>query len=228
MSSAFPILRRLTGSPGTIAITIDDGPNPDTTLALLDVLSCYGATASFFVCGINVAAFPALAARIVAEGHGLFSHGYDHTALDTLAPAAILDQLTRTEALLRPLRPPLPAPLLRFPFGAGVDDPAVRQAVADWHPDTVAVQWSICAEEWTLIDGCRTPAAIQTAVIAATQRLAESEDWDQAIVLLHDWPSVPAGAPSHPKPLAAAFCASLLEQYLLQAARLGLKTVALP
>ena len=219
--SDWPILERLDQS-GTIAITIDDGPNPDTTLALLDVLAHYGATASFFACGVNLEKFPELADKVAAAGHGLFSHGYDHQALDTLAPALIVDQLERTEALLRRHRPSVGAPLVRFPFGAGADLPAVRLPVAEWNPDTVAVQWSLCAEEWTFIDGSRTPIQIQDGTTAAIQRLADTEDWDRAIVVMHDWPSQPA------KPLTAAFCASLLERYLMQVARLGLRPVALP
>ena len=221
---AAPTLYRL-DQPGTIAITIDDGPNPDTTLALLDVLAAYDAKASFFACGINLAKFPHLADRIAAAGHGLFSHGYDHQALDTLTPEAIVDQLERTESLLRHWRPTGAAPLVRFPFGAGVDVPAVRAAVSGWNPGTVAVQWSLCAEEWTLIDHCRTPSQIQREVGAAVGRLAEAEEWDRAVVVMHDWTSQPADGTD--KPLAAAFCASLLESYLIQIGRLGLKTVVL-
>lgn len=217
--TGWPILERL-DQAGTIAITIDDGPNPDTTLALLDVLGHYGATASFFACGINLEKFPELADKVVAAGHGLFSHGYDHRALDTLAPTAIVDQLERTEVLLRRHRPSLGAPLVRFPFGAGAELESVRIPVADWHSDTVAVQWSLCAEEWTFIDDCRTPTQIQQGTTAGIERLGA--DWDRAVVVMHDWPSQPA------KPLTAAFCASLLEQYLLQVTRLGLKPVRLP
>ena len=216
--TGWPILDRL-DRPGTIALTIDDGPNPDTTLALLDVLAAYGATASFFACGINLEKFPELADAIVAAGHGLFSHGYDHLALDTLDPPGIIDQLERTEALLRRHRPSVGAPLVRFPFGAGADLAAVRGPVAEWNPDTIAVQWSLCAEEWTFIDECRTPTRIQQGTSAAIEGLAG--EWDRAVVVMHDWPGQPA------KPLTAAFCASLLEQYLLHVARLGLRPVTL-
>lgn len=223
--TGFPTRHRL-AEAGTIAITIDDGPNPDTTLALLDVLAVHGAKANFFVLGANLAAFPDLAARIVADGHGLFSHGFDHTALTELDAPAIFDQLARTETLLQSWRPAGAPPLLRFPFGAGVDVALVRNAVAAWNPDAVAIQWSLCAEEWNLIGDCHTPSQVQQVTQAAVRRLAASEDWDGAIVLMHDWPSVPADK-SPPKPLAAAFCASLLEQYLIQAARFGLEPVVL-
>ena len=184
------------------------------------MLGHYGATASFFACGINLEKFPELADKVVAAGHGLFSHCYDHRALDTLEPAAIIDQLERTELLLRRHRPSLGAPLVRFPFGAGADLEAVRLPVAAWNPATVAVQWSLCAEEWTFIDACRTPIQIQDGTMAGIRRLGA--DWDRAVVVMHDWPSQPA------KPLTAAFCASLLEQYLSQVARLGLTPVTLP
>jgi peptidoglycan/xylan/chitin deacetylase (PgdA/CDA1 family) len=104
---------------------------------------------------------------------------------------------------------------VRFPYGAGAEDPAVRAAVAAWRPDTVAVQWSLCAQEWEFIDGCPTPEAARAATADAVRRLAATEDWDRAIILMHDWPN------------AAAFCAGLLDAFLAEIARRGLSPVVL-
>lgn len=56
------------------ALTFDDGPHPDTTPGLLDVLRAHGARATFFVTGEHALAYPDLVARIVAEGHELGNH----------------------------------------------------------------------------------------------------------------------------------------------------------
>jgi cellulose synthase/poly-beta-1,6-N-acetylglucosamine synthase-like glycosyltransferase/peptidoglycan/xylan/chitin deacetylase (PgdA/CDA1 family) len=72
--------------PRTIALTFDDGPDPRWTPALLDVLRRHRARATFFVLGANVAAHPALARRMLREGHELGSHTYTHIDMAS-APA---------------------------------------------------------------------------------------------------------------------------------------------
>ncbi|MFB4282807.1 bifunctional polysaccharide deacetylase/glycosyltransferase family 2 protein [Nonomuraea sp. MTCD27] len=62
----------------TVALTFDDGPDPVWTPRLLDVLKRHGAKATFFAVGARVAENPALARRIVDEGHELGNHTYAH------------------------------------------------------------------------------------------------------------------------------------------------------
>ena len=69
------------------ALTFDDGPDPETTLAVLDLLGRVGAKATFFLVGARAARHPELVARIAAEGHAIGNHGWDHPALLMLAPA---------------------------------------------------------------------------------------------------------------------------------------------
>jgi peptidoglycan-N-acetylglucosamine deacetylase len=61
-----------------IAITIDDGPDPQVTPAVLDVLDEAGAKASFFCIGQRVEAHPELAREIVRRGHQIENHSYAH------------------------------------------------------------------------------------------------------------------------------------------------------
>ncbi|WP_240778090.1 polysaccharide deacetylase family protein, partial [Nonomuraea basaltis] len=65
----------------TVALTFDDGPDPEWTPRLLDVLKRHGARATFFAVGARVAENPALARRIVDEGHELGNHTYAHADL---------------------------------------------------------------------------------------------------------------------------------------------------
>jgi len=62
----------------TVALSYDDGPSPANTPDLLDMLAGAGAHATFFVVGSEVVRYPALAARIAAEGHELGNHSYSH------------------------------------------------------------------------------------------------------------------------------------------------------
>jgi peptidoglycan-N-acetylglucosamine deacetylase len=69
---------RSTASGGrSVALTFDDGPGPATG-QVLDLLSRYGARATFCVTGRNATAYPALVQRIRAEGHRLCDHSVSH------------------------------------------------------------------------------------------------------------------------------------------------------
>jgi peptidoglycan/xylan/chitin deacetylase (PgdA/CDA1 family)/glycosyltransferase involved in cell wall biosynthesis len=66
---------------GVIALTFDDGPDPEWTPAILDVLARHGARATFFVIGSKVNDHPELARRILAEGHEIGVHTFTHAEL---------------------------------------------------------------------------------------------------------------------------------------------------
>jgi cellulose synthase/poly-beta-1,6-N-acetylglucosamine synthase-like glycosyltransferase/peptidoglycan/xylan/chitin deacetylase (PgdA/CDA1 family) len=76
--------RSLSIADRTIALTFDDGPDPQWTPKVLDVLKRYGVHATFFVIGAQVARHPGLTRRIVAEGHQLGSHTFSHPELADL------------------------------------------------------------------------------------------------------------------------------------------------
>lgn len=61
-----------------IALTLDDGPDPDVTPAVLDLLDAHGAQATFFCIGRRVEAHPGLAREIVDRGHRIENHTYRH------------------------------------------------------------------------------------------------------------------------------------------------------
>ena len=59
-----------------IALTIDDGPDPNTTGRILDVLLEHEAKATFFLIGENIAGNEAIVRRMLAEGHEIGNHGW--------------------------------------------------------------------------------------------------------------------------------------------------------
>jgi peptidoglycan/xylan/chitin deacetylase (PgdA/CDA1 family) len=63
---------------GEIALTFDDGPDPEVTPHVLDLLDGWGARASFFVIGRRAAAHPDLAAEIARRGHRVENHTWSH------------------------------------------------------------------------------------------------------------------------------------------------------
>lgn len=80
---------RLEPLPGTVALTFDDGPDPEWTPVILDILLERGIKATFFVIGRKVDLHPEVAKRIVDEGHSLQSHAYYHHDLTTRSDASI-------------------------------------------------------------------------------------------------------------------------------------------
>jgi peptidoglycan-N-acetylglucosamine deacetylase len=66
------------GRADHVALTFDDGPDPESTPAFLDLLGAHGVNATFFLVGERVAAAPELAKRMVAEGHEVAVHGWRH------------------------------------------------------------------------------------------------------------------------------------------------------
>lgn len=71
-------LFRIPGSGKRLCLTFDDGPDPSTTPAILDILSDRGVHATFFCTGERVISNPRLFARIASEGHVVGNHGYSH------------------------------------------------------------------------------------------------------------------------------------------------------
>jgi len=63
---------------GLIGLTFDDGPDPEVTPAVLDLLEVAGARATFFCVGRRAEAYPAMVAEIRARGHGVENHSYSH------------------------------------------------------------------------------------------------------------------------------------------------------
>ena len=83
------VIRRVRCSSPALAITFDDGPNPDATPAILDALGERGAKASFFILGRHAEQWPALVRRVADEGHCVCNHGYHHRKLHLKSPAYV-------------------------------------------------------------------------------------------------------------------------------------------
>jgi peptidoglycan/xylan/chitin deacetylase (PgdA/CDA1 family) len=71
-------LTHLSRSSPQLAITIDDGPDPNLTPAVLDLLDAHQAVATFFCIGAHVQRHPTLAREIVKRGHALGNHSQNH------------------------------------------------------------------------------------------------------------------------------------------------------
>ncbi len=105
-----PNVRRLpTGSGHDIAITIDDGPDPQVTPAVLDQLAAHDARATFFCIAERAQAQPALLRRIVAAGHSVQNHSRFHRHhFSLLGSAGLRREIGDAQALLADITGVLP------------------------------------------------------------------------------------------------------------------------
>ncbi|MEK8031527.1 polysaccharide deacetylase family protein [Ideonella sp. DXS29W] len=88
-------------SRGELAITIDDGPDPEVTPRVLELLESLGLTASFFCIADRVAAYPELARDIVARGHDIQNHTASHRhTFSFLGPRAYLAEVERAQQII--------------------------------------------------------------------------------------------------------------------------------
>ncbi len=86
-----PLVRRFRTTAREVWLTIDDGPHPESTPRILEILRQHGAKATFFVIGRHAAQHPDLLRSIIHDGHTLGNHTYGHAAASfwTAGPARI-------------------------------------------------------------------------------------------------------------------------------------------
>jgi len=97
------VIERKGTTPGKLALTFDDGPDPDFTPKILDILKEKGVHASFFIIGQNAAAYPSLVQRLLAEGHDVGNHTFTHPNLGELPDALVTLEINATERLFEAL-----------------------------------------------------------------------------------------------------------------------------
>ncbi len=104
------LLWKIDTTRNELYLTFDDGPTPGVTDKILDQLRAYQAHATFFCLGKNVEAYPHLYQRILAEGHVVGNHSYDHPDGWKTGTFRYAKNVLRADGLLR-------APLFRPPYG---------------------------------------------------------------------------------------------------------------
>ncbi|WP_457028204.1 polysaccharide deacetylase family protein [Kitasatospora sp. P5_F3] len=163
---------RSTASGGrTVALTFDDGPGPATG-QVLDLLSRYGARATFCVTGLNATAYPAVVQRIRAEGHRLCDHSVSHPQ-----PFAALSRhqqayeiVAAKDMIVKAGGAGTKVPWFRAPGGAFTPDNQMVAATNGLRP----LGWSVDPRDWS-----RPGVA---AIVGTVQRDLRPG----GVVLLHD------------------------------------------
>jgi peptidoglycan-N-acetylglucosamine deacetylase len=153
---------------GAIALTFDDGPNEPYTSQVLAVLQRYGAKGTFFLIGKNVATYPAVARRIVTEGHAIGNHTYAHNANHAVTSGTCGEILMAEQTIqsITGLQPHLYRP----PHGK--KSPWELHCLRDH--GLVEVTWAVSTEDQHVT----SPAALADSIIRAAR--------PGSIILMHD------------------------------------------
>ena len=166
----FPwILWRGDPNDARIHLTFDDGPHPEFTPKILDILGEYDTSAAFFVTGNQARLHPGLVRRIANQGHQIGNHGYTHCSLAFRKKETVLAEIVRTDHTLSQILGKKPD-LFRPPYGRF--DPRFRSWMAKTGHRMVL--WSLLSKDYFESDPSR--------LVQRATRLIHAG----AIVLFHD------------------------------------------
>ncbi len=129
-----------------IALTFDDGPHPQDTPRVLDVLEKYEIPATFFLVGISVEQHPNIVKQIYQRGHQLGIHCYRHVPFPLENPKVLRGQLERTRNVIANTCSVSPEMIkdLRPPYGAF--NTRMRSRLTEW--GYRLVMWSCIPPHW--------------------------------------------------------------------------------
>ena len=149
-----------------IAITFDDGPNPDYTMKLLKGLKKRGVKATFFVLGEEVERYPDILKATYDDGHMIGVHSYQHVNFGQIGDAAALEQVEKTQQAIYDVTGEYTG-YIRPPYGCWKKE-------LDQELPMIEVLWDIDPLDWATKDA-------DTVVQRVLQKIPNG-----SIILLHD------------------------------------------
>jgi peptidoglycan/xylan/chitin deacetylase (PgdA/CDA1 family) len=162
------------GQPGRrVALTLDAGASAEPAAVILDTLRHYDVHITFFLTGKWAEANPDIVRRIANEGHEIGNHSYSHPYMAGLAEETAIEELRRTEQLIRDLAGQPAQPLFRPPYGDRDQDLL----------DTLARQGYISIY-WT-VDSLDAVGDPKTADFLLQRVTHPPVELDGAIILMH-------------------------------------------
>src|SRR5437588_7723852 len=164
------------GGEHQVAITFDDGPDPQWTPKILDILKAANAKAAFFLVGANAEKYPGLVRRIVNEGHEIGNHTYYHPNLALAWPEHVRLELNATQLLIETITGRATT-LFRPPYAADTQPSQMSELM----PLQIAQELSylVVLENIDPQDWARPGADIILQRVKQQRR-------DGSIILLHD------------------------------------------
>lgn len=155
-----------------VALTFDDGPHPEYTPQILDILDEYGVKATFFVVGENAARYPEIVKRIIDSGHEIGNHTWSHKGMKGITREQAEKEITDTHVFLKETFNYCPV-LFRPPGGGEYS--LAREIAAENGYKYVLWAWRTDSKDWA----CPDAESISQTVLST---VSEGD-----IVLLHDY-----------------------------------------
>jgi len=160
------VFRRSVEGKKLVALTFDDGPSPETTPKLLDVLMEKDVVATFFELGFKVEKNPEITQRVAREGHEIGSHTMWHQNLIRVTKGAAEDDIETAKEVFREVLGK-DVELTRMPYG---NSNKFTAEIAG----TPLIYWSVDTRDW---ESLNSEAVVEQTTDAV---------YDGAIVLMHD------------------------------------------
>lgn len=127
-----------------VALTFDDGPNPNSTTKLLEILKKHDVKATFFMVGYNIEEYPYIVKKVYSEGHDIGIHSYGHINYSNLTFDKVLEDIDKCSNLIYSAIGKKPY-LVRPPFGA-INENEINT------PDYFFVNWNVDPCDWKTSD----------------------------------------------------------------------------
>jgi len=157
-------------SEDEIAITFDDGPDPETTLQVLDILKQNDIKATFFCIGEKVTQYPEVVQRIAGDGHLIGNHSFTHsTFFDFFSHDSMVREIRNTNKIIEKTVGKR-IHLFRPPFG--VTTPVLAKAIKK--TKMIPVGWSLRSMDTVTKDPKKLIAKINKQLVPGD------------VILLHD------------------------------------------
>ncbi|MGE7762595.1 polysaccharide deacetylase family protein [Peribacillus sp. NPDC097895] len=187
-----------------IVLTFDDGPNPEYTTRLLDLLKKYEIKGSFFVVGSKVRNNPDIIKRMHDEGHTIGIHHYDHVSSWILSPFRLRKQLNMTEKAIMDCTHEK-VTFYRPPWGHfNIFTPMISKKYR-------VIMWSAIFGDWK-VETCKNDLLNQLRTTST----------ESSIILLHD-----CGETLGADKAAPHYMIEVLEVYLEETIKKGTKFITL-
>ena len=178
---------RYGSSPNEVALTFDDGPDPEWTPKILDVLKREHAPAAFFLIGIQADKFSGITSRIYREGHEIGNHTFTHPDISNISHRYMSLELNLTERLFAS-RLGIRAILFRPPYSIDAEpdtEDQVRPLEVTQDMGYTTVGNKIDPNDWRE-NPHRSAARIAADVLAHLPPCAPNDQRCGNIILLHD------------------------------------------
>jgi peptidoglycan/xylan/chitin deacetylase (PgdA/CDA1 family) len=166
------------GDGKQLVLTFDDGPDPQWTPRILDLLKAEHVPAAFFVIGLNAESFPGLVTRAYNEGHLVGNHSYSHPNIAAISPERLRVELNFTQRLIEH-NTGHATTLFRPPYNADSEPTTAEEVAPIWHAENeyhyTMVGERIDPQDWR-------PAITSAQIVDEVM----NEKSNGHVILLHD------------------------------------------